>query len=103
MMDYPVRGKRHRRTCWALTLTGAILVLTAMAGPDLVQHLGASGKDHHACAVYHWTQGVGTGALACISAAPPPSPAGSLAPDGPPVASDVSTHPTSSRAPPPTA
>ena len=59
-------GRKDRRVLRgaSLVLAGAILALTAAAGPDTVQHLWASPKDHHDCAVYHWTHGTGTSAPA---------------------------------------
>jgi hypothetical protein len=61
------------RATLTLILAGAIFALTAMAGPDTVQHLWASAKDHRDCAVYHWTHGAGTSApaLGVLLAAPP--------------------------------
>ena len=68
----PMTERRHK-TWLALAVAGAILALTAMAGPDAVQHLWASAKDHHDCAVYHWTHGAGTSApaLGVLLSAPP--------------------------------
>ncbi len=92
--------RRHRKAWWAFFLAGAMVALTAMAGPDVVRHLGATVKDHHDCALYHWAHGAGAGAPACISAAASLPILGPTAPDVSAAAPDVSTYPTSSRAPP---
>ena len=92
--------KRRQKTWWALAVAGAILALTAMAGPDAVQHLRASAKDHHDCAVYHWTHGAGSGAPACSALPAPPVRTGPAAPENLATAPDISAHPASSRAPP---
>ena len=93
--------KTRRHTAWwALVVAGAILALTAMAGPDLVQHLGGPAKSHHDCAVYHWTHGLGAGASACASVAAPLPVVGPATLDVSPAPPSLSSHPTSSRAPP---
>ena len=93
--------KTHmRKAWWALAVAGAILALTAMAGPDAVQHLWTSAKDFHACALYHWTHGAGSGAPACFALPAPLVRTGPAAPEHLVAAPDVSAHPTASRAPP---
>jgi hypothetical protein len=90
----------RRRLPLALFLAGAIFALTAMAGPDTVQHLRASAKDHRDCAVYHWTHGTGAGAPTCFAQPAPPPAAGPAAPERPAAAPHVAVHPAPSRAPP---
>lgn len=91
---------RLQKTCWAVAVAGAILALTVMAGPDTIQHLWTSAKDHRDCAIYHWSHGAGTGAAAAVSLAvslpfvAPAPPDVLLAPP------DLSAPFTSSRAPP---
>lgn len=96
---FPMRT-RTQKVWWALAVAGAMLALTAMAGPDTVQHLRTSTQDFHACALYHWTHGAGCGAPACFALPAPPMPAGPPAPERLAAAPDVAAHPTPSRAPP---
>ena len=96
--------KRRQKTWWALAVAGAILALTAMAGPDAVQHLWASAKDHHDCAVYHWTHGAGSSAPALgVLLSAPPLIAQSLPPESSPWTPKNVPLPPPSRAPPATA
>ena len=91
---------RRRSPLWVLILAGAILALTAMAGPDLIQHLGGSAKEAHACAISHWTHGAGAGALSCSSLLAPTLMAGNASPDSPSSAREISVEHASPRAPP---
>jgi len=94
----PFRSTRPT-ACWALGLAGVILALSALGGPaEFHQHLTA--KDFHACPIHHWTHGADTGAPTWIILAALLPIVGSATPDVLGGASDLSHHPTSSRAPP---
>ncbi len=91
---------RVRKACWAVIVAGAVLALTAIAGPDTVRHLSSSTKDFHACALYHWAHGASSGAPACPALPGPPLAAGPAAPEHPAGAPEVPARPAPSRAPP---
>src|SRR5574341_920867 len=91
---------RTQKVWWALAVAGSILALTAMAGPDTVQHLRTSTKDFHACALYHWSHGAGSGTPACLTLPASPPAIGLTAAEALTAPPDVAAHPTSSRAPP---
>ncbi len=95
-----MRTRRHSKARWAFLLAGAIFALTAMAGPDAVQHLRTSTQDFHTCALYHWTHGAGSGAPSCISLPVPLPVVGAAASAAVAAAPDVSIHLSSPRAPP---
>ena len=95
-----MRTTRPHRGWLALGVAGAMFALTAMAGPDAVQHLWTTAKDFHACALYHWTHGAGSGARSCISLVAPLPVAGSATLEVAPAAPDVSSSPPASRGPP---
>jgi hypothetical protein len=94
-----IRDGRKRRP-WALVLAGGILALTAMAGPDTLQHLRTTVKDFHACAIYHWAHGAGSGAPAAVSLVVSLPFVAAAPPDVPLAPPDVSAPSASSRAPP---
>ena len=95
-----MRPKFTSKVTWALALAGAVFVLSVLAGPDTVHHLGVAPRDFHSCSLYQWAHGANAGATSSfvLTAALPFT--GSAVSPSPIAAPDVSAHPTPSRAPP---
>ena len=91
---------RRPHGTWTFLLAVAILALTAMAGPELVRHIGGSPDEVHTCPLYNWTKGIRVGAPSSCALPAPPLAVETLPSEAQALAPSRSPHASSSRAPP---